>query len=189
MNSFTYTGLILEKCGLIIKDPFIRISNININAKNSDDRYEVSYEIEKYLSEEKFQKYFPPYSTEILTLQHHTQDYSDIFKQCLDDYRRRLRVNNSIVNKVEDKIENPVIPKIPSISKIPVISKQTSKSKDISKPIQASRLAQPERVVQEIIIPHYGTDPFVDTSLIKTNPFLRKKSLSIKTNVDDVVNE
>lgn len=177
MNSFTYTGLILEKCGLIIKDPFIRISNININAKNSDDRYEVSYEIEKYLSEEKFQKYFPPYSTEILTLQHHTQDYSDIFKQCLDDYRRRLRVNNSIVNKVEEKIENPVISKIPSISKIPVISKQTSKSKDIIKPIQ------------EIVIPHYGTDPFVDTSLIKTNPFLRKKSLSIKTNVDDVVNE
>lgn len=174
MNSFTYTGLILEKCGLIIKDPFIRISNININAKNSDDRYEVSYEIEKYLSEEKFQKYFPPYSTEILTLQHHTQDYSDIFKQCLDDYRRRLRVNNSIVNKVEEKIENPVISKIPSISKIPVISKQTSKSKDI---------------IPELIIPHYGTDPFVDTSLIKTNPFLRKKSLSIKTNVDDVVNE
>ena len=164
-NSFTYVGLILEKSGLIIKNPFIRISNINISSK-------VTYQIEKYLSEDKFIKFYPPYASEILMYDNFDNDYSNIFDKCLEDYRKKLKKDLSLYQipktpeqllKVAQK-EMLQLPKMASIKIEPSLKEL--------KPLEIKPLEEKSL---------YGSEPFVDTTQLKHKPFLRRKTLSINT--------
>ena len=166
-NSFTYVGLILEKSGLIIKNPFIRISNINISSK-------VTYQIEKYLSEDKFIKFYPPYAKEILTFENFDNDYSNIFEKCLEDYRKKLKKDLSLyqIPKTPQKPLRVAQEQLPKIASIKIESSvKELKSLEI-KPLEIKPLEEKSL---------YGSEPFVDTTQLKHKPFLRRKTLSINT--------